>query len=150
MKVVFTKDLSGVAKKGDVREFSDGYAKNFLVAKGYAVAASDQMLAQIRNEQKQQEAKKQKDLERAKKAKHELDKRTFTLVVKVGDKGQVYGSVNEKELLSKIKDKTNLELDRHQLVMPKHLKSLGEYEVEVKLGNNLTAHPKIKLVDHAE
>ena len=147
MQVVFTKDLPGTGRKGEVKEFNDGYARNFLVSKGYAVIATDQMLSKIRNEQNQHDAKKKKEQEHNVKIREEMDKRTFTIVVKVGEKGQIFGSVSEKEILNKIKEKTKIEIEKSQLTMPKHLKQLGEYQIEIKLGNGLIATPKIKLVD---
>ncbi|MDB4940178.1 MAG: ribosomal protein [Candidatus Doudnabacteria bacterium] len=147
MQVVFIKDFPGTGRKGEVKEFNDGYARNFLVSKGYAVVANEQMLSKIRNEQNQHEAKKKKEQEYNSKIKSDMDKRTFTILVRVGDKGQIFGSVSEKEILNKIKEKTKLEIQKSQLVMPKHLKQLGEYTIEIKLGNGLTATPKIKLVD---
>ncbi|GAC1412598.1 MAG: 50S ribosomal protein L9 [Candidatus Doudnabacteria bacterium] len=147
MKVVFIKDLPGTARKGEVKEFNDGYARNFLLSKGYAITATEQMLSKISNEANQLQAKKRREEERFLKEKAELDKRTFTLLMKVGTKGQIFGSINEKDLISKIKEKTKFEIEKNQLVLPKHIKQLGEYKIEIKLGNGIVATPKIKLVD---
>ncbi len=148
MQVIFTKDVQGAGKKGEVKEFNDGYARNFLISKGFAVAATEQMLQKIKNESKQQEAKKQKEVDHSLKIKSDLDKRTFSLLVKVGDKGQVFGSVTEKDVLLRIKEKTNYEIEKNQIILPKHLKELGEYQIEVKLGGGIVAKPKIKLVEN--
>ena len=150
MQVVFTKDLSGTARKGDVKEFNDGYARNFLLAKGYAVQATPQMLNKIRNEQQQHEAKVRREQEQNRKLKDDLDKRTFTVKVRVGDKGQIFGSVHEKDVAARIKDKMNLELEKSEIVLPKHIKELGEYQFEIKLGAGIVAHPKIKLINEDE
>lgn len=147
MKVVFIKDLAGTGRKGEVKEFNDGYARNFLILKGFAVAASEQMLSKLKNEANQLAAKKKKEEERFQKEKIELDKRTFTLLMKVGDKGQIFGSINEKDLIAKIREKTKFVIEKNQLVLPKHIKQLGEYQIEIKLGNGIVATPKIKLVD---
>lgn len=145
MKVVFLKDASGAGRKGEVKEFSDGYARNFLIAKGFAVAASDEILRKIQNEQKQQQAKEHKEQERNLKIKNDLDKRTFAITVKVGNKGQVFGSVHEKDVADRIKEKAGYEIDKKQVTIPKHIKELGEYEIEIKLSNGVIAKPKIKL-----
>jgi large subunit ribosomal protein L9 len=147
MQVIFVKDLPGTGRKGEAKEFNDGYARNFLITKGYAVIASEQALNKINNEQKQQDAKKKRELERNTDIKNELDKRTFTLVVKVGDKGQIFGSVSEKDVLLKIREKTKLDFEKNQITLPKNLKQLGEYPMQIKLGKGLVANPKIKLVD---
>jgi large subunit ribosomal protein L9 len=147
MKVVLTKDVSGVGRKGEVKDFADGYARNFLVAKGFAVVATEQMLNKIKNENNQQEAKKKKEQEHHLKVKNDLDKRTFSIPVRVGEKGQVFASVHEKDVVARIKEKTGMEFEKNQIILPKHMKELAEYEIEIKLGGGLTAKPKIKLVD---
>ncbi len=149
MKVILTKDTPGAGRKGEIKEFNDGYARNFLVAKGFAVTATSEMLSKMANEQKQQQAKQQRALQIISKMKNDLDKRTFTLFVKVGDKGQIFGSVSEKDVLQRIREKTTYEIEKNQLVMPK-LKQIGEYPIEIKLGGGIVAAPKIKLVDHIE
>ncbi len=145
MKVVFTKELSGVAKKGEVKEFNDGYARNFLIGKGFAVAATPQMISKIDNEQRQQKAKEQKLLAQAQAQKQDLDKRTFAIKVKVGEKNKIFGSIHEKDVIERVKDKTGIELEKNQVILPKHMKELGEYTIEIKLKNGLTAKPKINL-----
>jgi large subunit ribosomal protein L9 len=147
MQVVFTKDLPGTARRGEVKEFNDGYARNFLVAKGFAVQATPQMLQKIKNESQQQEAKMRKEQEHAQKLKAEMDKRMFTIAVKVGKNDHIFGSVNEKDVLARIKEKMNMELEKSQISIPKHIKELGEYEIEIKLTSGITAKPKIKLVN---
>ncbi len=146
MQVVFIKELSGIAHKGEVKDFNDGYARNFLVAKGYALAITPQILQKIRNEQQQQAAKQRKELERDHKLKAELEKRIFSIAVKVGEKNQIFGSVHEKDILERIKEKTSIELEKNQIVIPKRIKELGEYAIQVKLANGITANSKIQLV----
>jgi large subunit ribosomal protein L9 len=148
MKVVFTKDLPGIAKKGQIKDVQDGYGKNFLIAKGFAVMATQAIVSKIQNEAKQKEISEKKNTERMQVLRNDLNKRTFTVSVKVGDKKQIFGSVNEKDVLVKIKEKVNIDLDKSQLVLPKHMKELGEYEFEIKLGGGLSAHPKLNLIEN--
>jgi large subunit ribosomal protein L9 len=149
MKVIFTKDAPGAGRKGEIKDFNDGYARNFLVAKGFAVTATAEMLSKIANEQKQLQAKKQREQQTISKMKNDLDRRTFTIVVKVGDKGQIFGSVSDKDVIQRIQEKTPYQIDKSQIMLPK-AKQLGEYPIEIKLGGGLVATPKIKLVDRIE
>ncbi|MHB8871421.1 MAG: 50S ribosomal protein L9 [Candidatus Doudnabacteria bacterium] len=146
MQVVFIKELSGTGKKGEVKEFNDGYARNFLISKGYAVPATPQIISKIQNEKAQADAKKKKEAEQAQKLKDDFASRTFTLAVKVGDKGQIFGSVHEKDLIARIKEKMKLELEKNQIILPK-IKELGEYEFGIKLTSGITAKSKIKLIN---
>lgn len=147
MQVVFIKELPGSGKKGEIKEFNDGYARNFLISKGYAVPATPQMISKLKNEQAQAEAKKKKELEQAQRLKEDFAKRTFTVSVKVGDKGQIFGSVHEKDVLERIQEKMNLALEKNQITLPKQIKELGEYQFQIKLANGVTATSKIKLIN---
>ncbi|MBU6447563.1 50S ribosomal protein L9 [Patescibacteria group bacterium] len=146
MQVVFIKELSGVGKRGEIKDFNDGYARNFLIAKGFAQPATPQIISKLRNEQAQYQAKQQKIREQNLKMKSELDKRTFTIAVKVGDKDQIFGSVHDKDVQHAIQQKTGFTIEKNQIAVPKQIKMLGEYEVEIKLMPDIIAKPKIKLI----
>jgi large subunit ribosomal protein L9 len=145
MKVILLKDMAGVGRKGEVKEVNDGYGRNFLIARGYADVATTQTLSKVANESKQKAESEKKQREKLEKIKADLSKRIFTVKVKVGNKGQVFGSINEKELLERIREKTGLDIEKNQLVMPKHAKDLGEYEFGIKLGGGVSVTSKIKL-----
>ena len=139
MKVVLLKDIPGVGKKNEIKEVSDGYAKNFLIAKGAGKLATTEVLAKLKNEAAQHQEKLRKSRERMEALKRELDKKTFTIEVKVGDKGQVFGSVSEKDVLACIQEKMNVTLERNQIHIPKHIKELGEYQIEVTLSSGISS-----------
>lgn len=149
MKVVFLKDVAGAGRKGEVKEVNDGYGRNFLVARGLAAQATDKVLAKLSNELKQKEDSQRKLEQKYLNLRGELDKRTFTVSVKVGAQNQIFGSISDKEILAKIKEKLNLELDKKQISLPK-IKQVGEYTFEVKLSANILAHPRIKVINQAE
>src|SRR5258708_7701092 len=147
MQVVFIKNLPGTGNKGEVKEFNDGYARNFLISKGLAVEATPQVLQKVLNEQQQQQAKARKLQEQNTRLRQDLDKRTFTIAVKVGKSSHIFGSVHEKDVIARIKHKMNLVLEKNQILLPKHIKELGEYEIQVKLSSAIIARPKIKLIN---
>lgn len=150
MKVLFIKDLAGVARKNDVKQLSDGYAKNFLIAKGFAVQASEQIIAKLKNEGKQKEDKLKRDEIKFRELKNQLDKRVLTIAVKVGEKQQIFGSVHEGDVAKKIFEKLKIEIDKKQITIPKHIKQLGQYEIEIKLTPGIIANPKIQLINLAD
>ncbi len=143
MQVILLKDVPGVGKKNELKEVNDGYAKNFLLAKNFAVVATPQVVSKMHNEAHQAAEKARRENERAAEAAADLSRRTFTFVVKVGDKGQVFGALHEREVAEKISEKLGVHVDKKQVVLPK-MKELGEYTCEVKLGGTV-AHPKILL-----
>ncbi len=98
MKVVFTKDLPGQAKRGDLKDVSEGYAQNFLIPKGFAQPATPQIQNKIAKESKEAEIKKLKEIEKLKALQAEIEKRTFTVKVKVGEKDKCSAACLRKML----------------------------------------------------
>ncbi len=145
MKVIFIKELSGTAKKGEIKDVSDGYAKNFLIAKGFAQVATADIQAQIAKEAKESEIKKLKEAEKLQALKQDLEKRSFTLKVKVGDKGQVFGGVHERDIAEAVAKKMSLLMDRSQVILDKPVKELGEHKAKLKLGSHILANINIKV-----
>lgn len=145
MKVIFIKELSGTAKKGEIKDVSDGYAKNFLIAKGFAQVATADIQAQIAKEAKELEIKKLKEAEKLQALKQDLEKRSFTLKVKVGDKGQVFGGVHERDIAEAVAKKMSLLMDRSQVILDKPVKELGEHKAKLKLGSHILANINIKV-----
>jgi large subunit ribosomal protein L9 len=139
MKVIFIKELSGTAKKGEIKEVNDGYAKNFLVAKGFAQIATPQIQAKVAKENKEAEIKKLKEIEKLHNLKADLEKRVFTVKVKVGDKGQIFSGVHEKDIVSAVNNKMALSLEKNQVNLEKPIKELGEHKVKLKLASGISA-----------
>ena len=145
MKVVFIKDAPGNGRKGDLKEVSDGFAKNFLIAKGFAQAVTPQLMQKLDKERKEQDQKKQKEAARQQALKSEIEKRVFSVKVKIGDKGQVFGGVHEKEVAKVISDKLGEEIGKNQVEIKEALKTPGEHSVTVRLLGGVTARAKINI-----
>lgn len=149
MKVIFLKDYiqagSASWRKGDIKEVSDGYATNFLFAKKIAEPATAQVIAKIQKEAKEHEAKKNKELERLKQLKTDIEKRLFCLKVKVGDKGQFFGSIQEKDVAKNISEKMGISLEKHQIEIGKPIKTLGEHFADIKLAPGILAKVRIQI-----
>lgn len=145
MKVIFIKDTPGAGKKGQIKDVADGYAMNFLIAKGFARIATADLQAKIAKEQKEAEAKHQKQLSKLAALKVELEKRTFVVKVKVGDKGQIFSGVHEKDIARAIKEKMDVELEKNQFEIPAIIKELGEHKVKLKLAGSISANINIKV-----
>lgn len=139
MRVIFLKDVPGGGKRGEIKEVSDGYANNFLLAKGFAQVATSAIQAKIAKEGKEALVKKEKEAARLEGLKTDLEKRVFTVKVKVGDKGQIFSGVHEKDVITAINSKMNFQLEKNQVDLDKPIKELGEHKVKLKLGNNLSA-----------
>jgi len=145
MKVIFLKDTPNQGRRGEVKEVSDGFAKNFLIAKGFAQVATVDMQNRLNKEAKEQEAKKQKQILNAQSLKQDLEKKTFSVKVKVGAKGQIFGAVHEKEIVVAVNGKLATEFEKSQIEIASPIKTLGEHTVKVKLAPGVFANVKINV-----
>lgn len=146
MKVVLSQDVKGVGKKLQVVEVSEGYARNFLLPKKLAVIADNKNLSEAKGKIDAQKFKKQTELEKAKAEKEILEKGYIEFKHKVGEGTKLYGSVTEKDIAEKIKEKYNLEINKKKITISDQIKNLGSYTVNVKLYEGVVAKLKISVV----
>lgn len=145
MRVILLKDVPKVGKKGEIKEVNDGFGKNMLIKKGLAIAATKDAENKVLKVAKEK-SEQQKRLEtKLKDQKAELERRTFTVKVKIGDKGQIFGGVHEKDIIQAIYQKTKISLEKAQIEAHKGIKQLGEHVIGIKLGHGISAKTKISL-----
>lgn len=137
MKVIFLKDVKGTAKKGEKKEVSDGYARNFLLAKGLAKEASQTNLNDHRQQEKAREIKIQKEEEEAVELGSKLKDVKVTIYAKSGEGGKLFGAITSKDIADQMKKQHNVEFDKRKILLTEPIKSLGTMNVEIKL------HPKV-------
>ena len=145
MKVILLKDVAGQGKRGEIKEVSSGFAENFLIKKGLVQVATADIQNKIAKDAKEAQNKKLKEIEKLQSLKTDLEKRTFTLKVKVGDKGQVFGGVHEKDIAAAISDKMNHPIEKSQIEISSAIKELGQHQVKVKLFGGIIANVKINV-----
>jgi len=145
MKVLFVKDYQKLGRKGELKDVSDGMARNLLLPKGFAVAANLQLQTKINKEQKDAEEKKLRDIERAGHLKSDIEGKTFTVQVKTGKLGQMFGSVKEKDIIEVVNRKMGTHFEKNALVGAAHIKGLGMHEMQIKLHSGLSAKIKINI-----
>ncbi len=145
MKVLFIKNCPGHGQKGEVKEVSSGFAQNFLIKKGFAQLATDAIIQKLNKEEKEIKAKKEKELAKIQKIIQEAQNKVFTVPVKVGAKGQIFGSIDTKVLIDLVNKKLGTNYLKTDLVIPHGLTKLGEYTVELKVGNGNLAKLKVNV-----
>ena len=145
MRVILLKDVPKVGRRGEIKEVNDGFAKNMLIKKGLATAATKEAETNLTKQQKEKSEQQKRQDAKIQEQKTELERRTFTVKVKVGDKGQVFGGVHEKDIMAAIYQKTKISLEKAQIEAHKGIKSLGENIITVKLGKGVNAKIKINL-----
>ncbi|MBI3231818.1 MAG: 50S ribosomal protein L9 [Candidatus Doudnabacteria bacterium] len=144
MRVLFIKDAQG-GKKGQIKDVADGYAQNFLIPRGFAAVATPQIVARMEKEAKETEFKHQKELEKLRVLKANMEKREFAIKVKVGDKGQVFGGVHEKQIAEAVSSKLSVEIDPRKVETASVIKALGSHQAKVNLGNGIIANININI-----
>ena len=145
MKIILLTDVKNVGRKGDLKEVSDGYGRNYLIAKGLAVEATKRSM-EILNKQKD-DARAQQNILKAKalETKEFLEKQTINFKVKAGKEGKIFGSVSTARITDELKNLYNIEVDKRKFVDSANLTELGSHQVRVKLFEGVIATLNIEI-----
>ncbi|EAI4447803.1 50S ribosomal protein L9 [Campylobacter lari] len=144
MKILLIKDVKSLGKAGEVKEVKDGYGQNFLIAKGFAKAATHEVLKQYEAEQKKKAENLRFELANLEKLKEELSKITICIAKPVGANGSLFGGVTKDEIAHALKDQKGIELDKKSLECDT-IKELGVHEISAKLGHAIHAVFKLEV-----
>ena len=150
MKVILSGDVEKLGHKGDVVTVADGYARNYLIPKGFAILASKGAL-------KQAELMQRARAERAAKEKEEAAARVATLAAspvyisaRAGEEGRLFGSVTKADIARAILDQLEQDIDRHLIRLDDPIRSLGTHEVEIRLHEDVNALVTVEVIAHEE
>ena len=147
MKVLLIKDVKSLGKKGEIKEVKDGYGQNFLIAKGFALRATDEVIKQWEEDQAKAKEEEEKEIARLNEIKEKLSSIKLLLKKKLGANGSLYGAVTKDEIADTLKSQEGIEIDKKSIDFGKHaLKGTGEHEVDVKLGHGIHAKLIVEIV----
>ena len=139
MKVLLIKDVKSLGKAGEVKEVKDGYGKNFLIAKGFAKHATPEIIEEHKKMIAQKEAEEKAELERLQALAKKLDKLEIIVKKKVGENGHLFGAVTKEEIAEALKAEHGIDIDKKHITEKKPIKSVGEHDVDLKLGHGIHA-----------
>jgi large subunit ribosomal protein L9 len=142
MKVVLLKDISKIGKKYEIKNVSDGYARNFLFPNKLAEVATEDKIKQLESLKNSLEGEKRKKTLEFQKIIEKIHTAKITFYLKSDEKGSVFGAIKESDIVNKLKD-FGLVLDSEQILIDKHLKSLGEHKIKIKFSPEIEAEIKI-------
>ncbi len=146
MKVILLGDVRGTGNKGDVKEVSDGYAKNFLIPKGLAKEANAKSLSELENEKASCARKKELEKQEALKSYEIINEKTVKVLSKAGESGKLFGSVTNQEIADKIKEVYNVTVNKKKIHLEEEIKSFGTYKITVKLYPEIVAQMVVMVV----
>ena len=144
MKVILLQDVKGQGKKGELKEVNDGYARNFLIKKGLAIEATATKINELNQKQQATAYHKEEELKAMKALAKEIDGKTFTLSIKVGQNGKVFGSVTGADISAFLKE-AGYDIDKKKIVIDGPIKLVGTYTVALKLAEGVSAKINVEV-----
>ena len=147
MKIILSKDVKSLGKKGDVVEVSDGYARNYILPRKLGIEASNKNMNDLKLQKANQEKMAQEQLEKAQEFARAMEEDEVVLSIKAGEGGRTFGSVSSKEIAQGYKDQCGKEIDKKKLILPEPIRSFGVFEIGVKLHPKVTGKLKVKVTE---
>ncbi len=145
MKVILTKDVPSLGRAGDIKNVSDGYARNFLILKHLALPASSEALMHMQKVEQEQQGRVKKLQDQAEKNKNIIENKIFTVTVRDSGVHKLYAAIREKEIAQILTEKLHLSIEPKQVIIKETILTLGQHSVEIKLTESIHAHAKIEV-----
>ena len=143
MKVILLEDVKSLGKKGQIVDVSDGYARNFILAKKLGLEATSKNLNDLKLKKAHEDKLAAQRLQEAKDFAAKLEGLQVTLKIKAGEGGKLFGSISSTEIAEAAKEQLGLEIDKKKLVLPNPIKAIGTTDVPVKLHPQVTGELKV-------
>lgn len=148
MRVVLRSDLDKVGKRGDIVDVADGYARNYLLPKGFAIKATSGVTAQANAMRRARDLKDAKDREAA----EVIARKLVPMIIRIparagsGSQAKLFGSITAADVADAVEEQAKISLDRRRLQMDEPIKSLGTHEVPVKLHSDVMFRVTVEVV----
>lgn len=139
MKVVLRSDVEGVGRRGDIVDVAGGFARNFLLPQGRAIAASEGVTAQAASMRRARDLREARDRESAEAQAKVLSGTTITVSARAGSGGRLFGSVTSSDVAAAIEAQRGVQVDRRHIVLPEPIKVLGNHDVTINLFRDVVA-----------
>lgn len=147
MKVIFLIDVRGQGKKDEMKEVSDGYARNYLLPRKLAVEATADTINTMKLKDKAKKAQLEKDKAAAEETAKSLEGLVVKIPAKAGTGGKLFGSVTSKEISDALLKQHDMTIDKNKIVQAEPIKSFGSYSVKCKLGFEVTGLINVVVVE---
>lgn len=147
MKVIFIEDVKGKAKKGEMKDVSDGYARNFLIPRGLAYEATADTINTLKLKDKAQKAQMEREKAEAIEISKKLGGIQVLIKAKAGNGGKLFGAVTSQEVVNALKEQHGIDIEKNKVVQTDPIKAFGNYTVKAKLGYEISGDINILVVE---
>ena len=147
MKVIFTQDVKGSGKKGEVKEVSDGYARNFLIGKGLTVEANSKNLSDLAGKKSSEQHKADVAKQEALDAAAKLKDKSVEIKAKAGAGGKLFGAVTAGHVADAVAEQLGIKTDKKKVSLSSEIKAFGTYNAEIKLYQGVSAAISVKVTE---
>ena len=144
MQVILLQDVKGQGKKGDLVDVNEGYARNFLIKKGFAEVATPNKINDLKQKKAAADFHKQEEVKAMRALAAELKGKIFTLKIKVGQGGKVFGSVTGATIAEAM-TAAGYDVDKKKIVLESPIKAVGVYDVDIKLLEGISTKIKVQV-----
>ncbi len=145
MKVILLKDIKGTGKKGEVKNVSDGHARNYLIPKGLVREATTSNITEHTHQVKSKQKRDDEALAAAKELAEQIKALDLVIKMPAGDSGKLFGSVTNNDIAELLKNK-GVNIDKRKIVLKNAIKNTGDYEVKLKLYKGVAETVKLSIV----
>ncbi len=147
MKVIFNVDVKGQGKKGEMKEVSDGYARNYLLPRKLASEATTDNINAMKLKEKAKAAQIAREKELALENSKKLGAVIVTIRAKAGNGGKLFGAVTSQEISEALKEQHGIEIEKNKIVQAEPIKTFGAYEVKAKLGYEISGTVHLQVIE---
>lgn len=147
MKVIFTADVKGSGKKGEVKEVSDGYARNYLIGKGLAVEATPANMSKLEGQKASEQHKADVAKAQALEAAQKLKDKSVTIKAKAGAEGRLFGAVTAGHVAEALEEQHGVKAEKKKISLNSEIKAFGTYTAEVKLYQGVSAKVAVHVIE---
>mgnify|MGYP000643135735 CR=1 FL=1 len=142
MKVILRQDVENLGKMGDIVEVRDGYARNYLIPRGLAYYASEGAIRRLEQEKRQYQRRLERERISAQELAAQLEQLVLSIPMRVGEEGRLFGSVTPQMIADELSLR-GFTIDRRAIVLEEPIRSLGTFEVKIKLHPEVMATVKL-------
>jgi large subunit ribosomal protein L9 len=150
MRVVFLDDVDGMARAGEIKNVADGYARNFLLPRKLAAAATTASMQQADKRAKQLAVEQEKLDAAAQEIAGSVGGSPIVIMVKAGDEGRLFGSVTASDIAEAVNERAGTQLGHRQVALSRPIREVGDYQIEVSLTRNVKAQVAVEVKNENE